>query len=50
VLTLVKRRQLRRVIINIPPRTLKSTLLTILFPAWVWVTEPEHNFLTVPTH
>jgi hypothetical protein len=50
VLTLVKRRQLRRVIINIPPRTLKSTLLTIHFPAWVWVTEPEHNFLTVPTH
>src|SRR5436190_16200882 len=46
LLTLVKRRQLLRVIINIPPRTLKSTLVTILFPAWVWITEPEHNFLT----
>jgi len=46
ILTLVKRRQLLRVIINIPPRTLKSTLVTILFPAWVWITEPEHNFLT----
>src|SRR5213080_5221750 len=32
VLTLVKRRQLLRVIINIPPRTLKSTLVTIFFP------------------
>src|SRR5438094_4742535 len=33
VLTLVKLRLLLRVIINIPPRTLKSTLVTILFPA-----------------
>jgi predicted phage terminase large subunit-like protein len=47
VLTLVKRRQLRRVIINIPPRSLKSTLVTIFFPIWVWITEPEHSFLTV---
>src|SRR5205823_5329765 len=46
VLTLVKLRLLLRVLINIPPRTLKSTLVTILFPAWVWITEPEHNFLT----
>jgi hypothetical protein len=47
VLTLVKRRQLRGLIINIPPRTLKSTLVTVLFPSWVWITEPEHSFLTV---
>jgi predicted phage terminase large subunit-like protein len=46
ILTLVKRRQLLRAIINIPPRSLKSTLVTILFPSWVWITEPEHNFLT----
>src|SRR2546422_1795448 len=46
MLTLVKERRLRRLIINIPPRTLKSTLVTVLFPAWVWITEPEHNFLT----
>src|SRR4051812_44645713 len=45
-LQLVKQRQLLRLIINIPPRTLKSTLTTIVFPVWVWLTEPEHNFLT----
>jgi hypothetical protein len=47
LLPLVKRRQLRRLIINIPPRSLKSTLVTILFPVWVWITGPEHSFLTV---
>jgi len=46
VLTLVKQRRLLRLIINIPPRTLKSTLVTVIFPSWVWTTEPEHNFLT----
>lgn len=46
MLTLVKQRRLLRLIINIPPRTLKSTLVTIFFPCWVWLTEPEHNFLT----
>jgi predicted phage terminase large subunit-like protein len=46
VLTLVKRRQWLRLIINVPPRTLKSTITTILFPIWVWLTEPAHNFIT----
>ena len=46
MLTLVKQRRLRRLIINIPPRTLKSTLVTVIYPSWVWLSEPEHNFLT----
>jgi hypothetical protein len=46
VLTLVKRRKLLRLIVNVPPRTLKSTLITILFPVWVWTTEPGHDFMT----
>jgi predicted phage terminase large subunit-like protein len=45
-LQLVKERRVLRLIINIPPRTLKSTLVTIAFPLWVWLTEPTHNFLT----
>jgi predicted phage terminase large subunit-like protein len=45
LLTQVKQRRLARVICNIPPRTLKSTIVTILFPVWVWISEPEHNFL-----
>jgi predicted phage terminase large subunit-like protein len=27
----------RRLIINIPPRNLKSTIVTVCFPAWVWL-------------
>ena len=46
LLVLVKRRELRRLIINVPPRTLKSTLVTIIYPVWVWLTEPGHHFLT----
>jgi predicted phage terminase large subunit-like protein len=46
-LTLVKQRRLLRLIVNIPPRTLKSTLITIAYPVWVWITEPEHNFMAV---
>src|SRR5579864_1212456 len=45
-LTLVKQRRLLRLIVNVPPRTLKSTLITIVFPVWVWLTEPGHDFMT----
>lgn len=45
-LLLVKQRTLRRLIINVPPRTLKSTLITIIFPVWTWLTDPSHHFLT----
>src|ERR1035438_3683491 len=42
-LTLCKDKKLQRLIINIPPRTLKSTLITIIFPVWVWTqTKPGH--------
>jgi predicted phage terminase large subunit-like protein len=44
-LTLVKERKLRRLIINVPPRTAKSTIATVCFPCWVWITEPWHAFL-----
>src|SRR5207237_9402217 len=46
LLTLVKQRKLLRLIVNVPPRTLKSSLITILFPVWMWTTSPEHDFLT----
>jgi predicted phage terminase large subunit-like protein len=44
-LTLVKQRKLRRLILNVPPRTAKSTIATICFPCWTWLTEPSHAFL-----
>lgn len=45
-LTLVKQRRLLRLIVNVPPRTLKSTLITVAFPVWMWITEPAHSFMT----
>ena len=44
-LMLVKQRKLRRLILNVPPRTAKSSLVTICFPCWMWTTEPTHEFL-----
>ena len=37
----------RRLIINIPPGTLKSILVSVMLPAWNWIANPEHRYLTV---
>lgn len=37
----------RGIIINVPPRTLKSAMVNILFPDWVWASHPEKKFLCV---
>ena len=39
------RREIRRLMINFPPRMLKSTLVSVAFPAWVWLKHPEEKFL-----
>ena len=33
-------------IINVPPGTSKSTICTIMFPAWCWVNDPTLKFIT----
>ncbi len=33
------------IIINVPPRTAKSTLVTIAFPVWTWLTRPSIRYL-----
>lgn len=33
-------------IINIPPGTTKSTIVTIMFPAWLWVVDPTIQIIT----
>lgn len=33
-------------IINIPPGTTKSTIVTKMFPVWAWVNEPNMHFIT----
>jgi len=43
----VTRGQIRRLIINLPPRHGKSNIVSILWPAWVWATYPEHRWLFV---
>ncbi len=45
VLMCVKYGRIKRLIFNVPPRTLKTTITTILYPVWVWLTDPSHQFL-----
>jgi len=40
-LTACKKRQIRRLIINMPPRSLKSICTTIAFPAWLLGHDPS---------
>lgn len=37
----------RDVVINVPPRTTKSLIVTVMFPAWAWTMNPSLSFLTV---
>jgi predicted phage terminase large subunit-like protein len=41
----VARGDYRRSIINQPPRTLKSTIASVCFPVWWWVTHPSTEFV-----
>lgn len=38
--------QIRDLIINMPPRHMKSLLVGVLWPAWEWIDHPQHAFLT----
>ena len=54
-LTLIRDQQFRTqfpecsegIIFNVPPRTMKSLLISVFFPAWVWTTKPERRFMFV---
>lgn len=37
--------QISRLLINIPPGTSKSSLVSIYWPAWEWTTRPEMRFI-----
>src|SRR5690242_7159370 len=41
----VYKRQIRNFLLNIPPRCTKSTLIAVLFPAWIWLNDPSEQFL-----
>jgi predicted phage terminase large subunit-like protein len=36
---------IRRLVINVPPRSAKSSLASILFPAWLWSSRPKEQLL-----
>jgi len=42
----VKKREIKRLVINIPPGVGKSMLCSVYFPVWCWLTEPHLKFLT----
>jgi predicted phage terminase large subunit-like protein len=35
----------RRVLLNVAPRSLKSLIVSVFFPAWVWLRSPWESFL-----
>lgn len=44
-LTAVHQGQIKRLIINIPFRSMKSILVSIMFPCWLWISKPERRLL-----
>lgn len=41
----VTRGEIRNLIINIPPRHMKSLLVSVFWPTWVWTTSPNQRWL-----
>lgn len=37
--------EIRRLLINIPPRHSKSTIVSVMWPCWEWLTDPAQKFL-----
>ena len=38
---------LKRLIINVPPGSLKSILVSVMFPAWLWINHPAKRVLGI---
>lgn len=43
----VTRREIRRLIINVPPRSGKSSIVCVLWPVWTWLQDASHQWLTI---
>lgn len=37
---------IKRLVINVPPGTMKSKLTSVLWPAWSWLNRPHYKFLS----
>jgi predicted phage terminase large subunit-like protein len=42
----VARNEIRNLLINLPPRFMKSLLISVGFPTWIWLDSPELQFIT----
>jgi predicted phage terminase large subunit-like protein len=42
----VYKQEIKNLNINIPPRTIKSVLVNIVFPTWVWLNNPSYKFIS----
>jgi phage terminase large subunit-like protein len=41
----VTRGEIKRLLINIPPRTSKSSVITVMWPCWEWIEKPSQQYL-----
>lgn len=41
----VTARQIKRLIINMPPRSMKSISTSVMWPAWAWIRQPGERFM-----
>jgi predicted phage terminase large subunit-like protein len=41
----ISRGKLRHLLINIPPRHSKSTIVSVMWPVWEWIAAPQEKFL-----
>ena len=41
----ITRGQIRNLVINVPPRHMKSLLVSVFWPAWEWINYPERRWL-----
>ncbi len=41
----VKNGQIKTLLINEPPRCMKSTTVSVMFPSWCWIADPHLQFL-----
>ena len=37
--------EIRKLLINIPPRHSKSTIVSVIWPMWEWLADPSHKYL-----
>ncbi len=44
-LELVYKRKIKNLLINVPPRTGKTSLISVAFPAWVWIKDPTEKII-----